>query len=46
MTRSVRFGGVRRSRLASGGTTFFPQSEGTLSRGVFGSVGAGVDFEL
>lgn len=32
--------------LASGGTVFTPQSDGTLSRGVFASLGGGVDFEL
>jgi hypothetical protein len=31
--------------LASGGTLFFPQPLGTLTRGVFISAGAGVDFE-
>jgi hypothetical protein len=31
--------------LGYGGTVFFPQPEGTLSRGVFGGLGAGVDFE-
>ena len=32
--------------LASGGTAFFPQVDGTLTRGVFASVGAGFDLEL
>lgn len=31
--------------LAQGGTVFFPQPDGSLLRGVGGSVGVGVDFE-
>ncbi|PZR05975.1 MAG: hypothetical protein DI536_31435 [Archangium gephyra] len=31
--------------LAEGGTVFFPQVDGTLMRGVYGSAGAGIDFE-
>lgn len=31
--------------LAEGGTVFFPQTDGSLLRGVMGSIGAGVDFE-
>ncbi len=31
--------------LASGGTIFFPQADGSLNRGVTFSAGAGVDFE-
>lgn len=31
--------------LAEGGTVFFPQTDGTLLRGVYGSAGAGIDFE-
>lgn len=31
--------------LASGGTIFFPQADGTLNRGVTASAGVGVDFE-
>ena len=31
--------------LGSGGTVFFPQSDGTLVRGVYAGAGAGFDFE-